>query len=240
MIHLRTLKTEALVIGSRRLGEADRVITLYTRERGRVAAVAKGIRRTRSKVGGRLEPFSLVHVLLYSGHGSLYTVTGADTIRTFQPVREALFRLQEGAHLLEAVARLFPEEEQNPAAFNLLVRSVAALAQAVDRRAAAQVVIAARLKLLLILGYLPGLDECVFCGSRERLCAFRPSQGGVLCSECFSADAHDCFEVDAEGLAAVRELLERPLVEVDQIEVGEAELLEVERILTQTLVHHGH
>ena len=91
MVHSHTLKSEALVLGSRRLGEADRIVMLYTRERGRLSAVAKGIRRTRSRMGGRLEPFSLVHLVLYAGRGSLYTVTGVDTIRTFQPVRDSLF-----------------------------------------------------------------------------------------------------------------------------------------------------
>jgi len=240
MVHSHTLKSEALVLGSRRLGEADRVLALYTRERGRLSAVAKGIRRTRSRMGGRLEPFSLVHLVLYAGRGSLYTVTGVDTIRTFQPVRDSLFRMEEGARLLEAVRRLFPEEEQNPAAFNLLVRGVAGLAAAGDRASAALVVLAIRLKLLLASGYLPELDSCVSCGSGERLCGFRPSQGGVLCTQCFSAGAHDCFLVSPEGLMALRALLERPLSEVGQLGLSAAAADEAERILSQTLAYHGH
>ena len=131
----RELKTDALVVGSMRYGEADRILTLYTRDRGRVSAIAKGVRRPKSKIGGRLEPFSLVRVVLHQGR-TLYTVTGAETVRTFQGARDQLFRIQEGSRLLDTIRRLFPEEERNAAAFNLLVRGVAHLAVAGDRAAA--------------------------------------------------------------------------------------------------------
>lgn len=240
MVFSHTLKSEALVLSSRRLGEADRIVGLYTRECGRLSAVAKGIRRTRSRTGGRLEPFSLVHVVLYSGRGSLYTVTSVDTIRSFQAVRDSLFRMQEGAHLVEAVRRVFPEEEQNPAAFNLLVRGMAALAAAADEAAAAQVTLAVRLKLLLASGYLPELDSCISCGSGRDLSGFQPSQGGMLCAACFTTDSHDCFAVSPEALAALRDLLERPLAEMDALVLPQRSSAEVERILTQTLAYHGH
>jgi DNA repair protein RecO (recombination protein O) len=236
----RSHKTEALVLSSRRLGEADRIVGLYTRERGRLSAVAKGIRRTKSRMGGRLEPFSLVHLVLYQGHGSLYTVTSVDTIRTFQGVRDSLFRLEEGAHLLEAVKRLFPEEEQNPGAFNLLIRGISALAAAADRAAAARIVLATRLKLLMASGYLPELDSCVSCGAGEDLRGFRPSEGGVLCAACFPPGADDCFPVSSEGLAALRGLLETPLAAVESLDMPPDAPIEVERILSQTLAHHVH
>lgn len=234
----RSLKTEALVIGSMRLREADRIVTLYTRERGRLSAVAKGVRRTSSRVGGRLEPFSLVHVVLYPGR-SLYTVTGVETIRTFQGVRDALFRLEEGARLLENVRRMFPEEEEHADAFNLLVRSVAQLAAAADRPAAARVILATRLKLLLAVGYLPELDCCVQCGSDEYLCGFQPSQGGVLCSDCFGGEDHDRFRLSEGGLGALRSLLDRPLAETAGTCLDDAVLGEVERAIGRTLAYHG-
>ncbi|MCZ7663266.1 MAG: DNA repair protein RecO [Thermoleophilia bacterium] len=240
MTGIRSLKTEALVIGSMRLREADRIITFYTRELGRLSAVAKGVRRTSSRMGGRLEPFSLVHVMLHPGRGSLYTVTSVETIRTFQAVRDELFRMEAGGRLLEAVRSLFPEEEENPAAFNLLVRGIARLGQAEQRGEAHLAVLATRLKLLLALGYLPELDACTECGSGELLCAFRPSLGGVLCADCFSGEAHDCFAISPEGMAGLHELLERPLGQVDGRELTPEVIGEVERALTQTLLYHGH
>jgi len=235
----RSLKTEALVIGSMRLREADRIVTLYTRERGRLSAVAKGVRRTSSRVGGRLEPLSLVHVVLYPGR-SLYTITGVETIRTFQGVRDVLFRLEEGARLLETVRRVFPEEEEHVGAFNLLVRGVSQLAAAPDRPSAARVVLATRLKLLLVVGYLPELDSCVQCGSDEHLCGFQPSQGGVLCGDCFSGEDKDRFSLSVEGLGALRALLDRPLDELQGVSLAGAVWGEVERAIGQTLAYHGH
>lgn len=240
MSGIRSMKTEALVIGSMRLREADRIVTLYTRERGRLSAVAKGVRRTRSRVGGRLEPFSLVHVVLHPGRSSLYTITGVETVRTFQAVRDALFRMEAGGRLLEIVRRLFPEEEENPAVFNLLVRGVAGLGRAADAAEAWQVVLATRLKLLLALGYLPELDTCTECGSDELLCAFRPSLGGVLCSDCFSRVSHDGFAISPEGMRALRALLEKPVAEAGRLDIAPGVVGEVERAVTETLLHHGH
>jgi len=236
----RYLKTEALVMGSMRLREADRIVTLYTRERGRLSAVAKGVRRTKSRIGGRLEPFSLVHVVLYSGSGSLYTITGVETVRSFQRVRDSLERMEEGGRLLEAVRRLFPEEEGNPASFNLLVRGVARLAAAEDRPSAALAVLATRLKLLVALGYLPELDSCVQCGSEEMLCGFRPSLGGMVCSDCYPQEHHDCFAISPDGLAALHYLLDNPLSKLDHSELDGFAAAEVERAVSQTLAHHGH
>ncbi len=240
MKHERYLKTDALVMGSIRLREADRIVTLYTKERGRLSAVAKGVRRTRSRIGGRLEPFSLVHVMLYSGSGSLYTVTGVETIRSFQGMRESLLRMEEGGRLFESLRRLFPEEEESPSSFNLLVRGVGRLSTAEDRPTAAKVVLSTRLKLLMALGYLPELDSCVQCGSDQLLCGFRPSMGGMVCPDCFAGEHYDCFSISARGLAALRGLLDSPLSDVDRLPLDAAAAAEVERAISRTLAHHGH
>ena len=169
--------TEALVIGSMRYGEADRIVTLYTRDRGRLSAIAKGVRRVKSKTGGRLEPFTLVRASFHTGRGSLYTVAGVETLRTFQGVRDQLFRMEEGARLFSAVRRLFPSEEASAPAFNLLVRGIAQLAEATDQAAAANVVLATRLKLLVLLGYAPEMTRCASCGAEGPFCAFSPGAG---------------------------------------------------------------
>src|SRR6478672_75932 len=118
----RGYKTEAVVLRSLRFGEADRVLHLYTLERGRVGAVAKGIRRTKSRFGGRLEPLSHVELLLHQGSGELQTVTGAALIRSHHAAREEPYRLGVGLIGLETMLRLFPEPEPNPRAFEALTR----------------------------------------------------------------------------------------------------------------------
>ncbi|NLT34947.1 MAG: DNA repair protein RecO [Gaiellales bacterium] len=238
MAGFRSIKTQALVVGTMRLGEADRLVTLYTRERGRVSAVAKGVRRPLSRIGGRLEPFSLVHVLLHPGR-SIYTVTGVDTIRSFQAVREELFRLEAGAQLCEAVRGLFTEEEANPAAFNVLVRGVAKLAGASGAGEVSVAVTGTIVKLLLVQGFVPDLAGCVACGTTEGLVGFGAEEGGILCSHCLETAAVGCFAVTDEGIRCLHDLVSCPLAELDPSRMEESGLREAERMARRLLAHYA-
>ena len=222
-----------------RYREADRIVTLYTRERGRLGAVAKGVRRTKSKVGGRLEPFTLVRASLYTGRG-LYTIVGVDTLRTFQGVRDELFRMEEGARLFTAVRHLFPAEEGSAPAFNLLVRGIARLSEAPDAARAAGVVLATRLKLLALLGYAPEMACCAACGCEGPFCGFSPNLGGVVCESCASTGATSCFALSSGAVGTLQTLLANPLAEVDGFEFDERAMAEVEQVVAQTLAYHGH
>src|SRR5881409_4251824 len=106
----RTYKTEAVILRSMRLGEADRVLHLYTLDRGRVGAVAKGVRKTTSRFGGRLEPLSHVELMLHQGSGELQTVTGVHLVRPHSEAREQQYRLGVGLVGAEAMLRLFTEQ----------------------------------------------------------------------------------------------------------------------------------
>src|SRR5215212_2552195 len=106
----RTYKTEAVVLRSMRLGEADRVLHLYTLERGRIGAVAKGIRKTKSRFGARLEPLSQVELMLHQGSGELQTVTGVELVRSHRLAREDPYRLAVGLVGSEAMLRLLTEQ----------------------------------------------------------------------------------------------------------------------------------
>jgi DNA repair protein RecO (recombination protein O) len=254
--------TDALVIGSMRYGEADRIVTLYTRDRGRLGAIAKGVRRTKSKTGGRLEPFSLVRASLHTGRG-LYTVVGVDTLRTFQGVRDELFRMEEGARLLAAIRHLFPGEEASVPAFNLLVRGIAQLADCRDQAAAASIVLATRLKLLVLLGYAPEMSHCAVCGCDGPFRGFSPSLGGVVCEACLEggtapgdaaaaeaasgvtsgADARapaSCFALSAGAVATLQVLVDKPLAELEGFDIDNRAAAEVEQVVAQTLAYHGH
>ena len=115
-------KTEAVVLRSLRLGEADRVLHLYTPSRGRVGAVAKGVRRTRSRVGARLEPFSHVALVLHEGRGELHTVSGVDTLATHHDVREQPGRARIAGACGEALLKMFAEGDPSPRVFAALCR----------------------------------------------------------------------------------------------------------------------
>src|SRR4029077_6901551 len=154
----RAVKTEAVVLRSMRYGEADRIMHLYTPDRGRVSAIAKGVRRVRSRFGGRLEPFFRLRIELHEGRGELLTVTGAQTVDGHARLRGDARALDAAARACDAVGRLFETSEPHPGVFNLLSRKLSLLDAGQggvhSGRAAA---LAFRLKLLLAAGLAPQL-----------------------------------------------------------------------------------
>src|SRR6266516_4372867 len=155
----RSYKTEAVVLRSFRLGEADRVLHLYTLDRGRVGAVAKGVRKTKSRFGARLEPLSHAELLLHQGGGELQAVTGVELIRSHHAAREDPYRLNVRLVGLEAMLRLFTEQEANPRAVRALTRFLELLDEQAPVREQARAALdplglAFQLKLLWLSGYL--------------------------------------------------------------------------------------
>ncbi len=209
----RTQKTEAVVLRSFRLGEADRVLHVYTAERGRVGAVAKGIRKTKSRFGARLEPLSHVELMLHQGSGELGTVTGASLIHSHHEIREDPYRLAVGLVGAEAMLRLFTEQEANERAFTALTRFLDGLdvlpSRAPARPALDPLALSFQLKLLWLSGYLPHLDSCVDCGATEGLAGYQPSAGGAVCADC----GPGTVALSTEGLLGIRALLTSPLAD---------------------------
>ncbi|HEY3758476.1 MAG TPA: DNA repair protein RecO [Solirubrobacteraceae bacterium] len=121
------VKTEAVVLRSMRYGEADRILHVYTPHRGRLSAIAKGVRRARSRFGGRLEPFFRLHLELHEGRSEILTVTGASTVEGYPRLREDARALDAAARACDAVGRLFETPEPHPAVFNLLCRRLSLL-----------------------------------------------------------------------------------------------------------------
>jgi DNA repair protein RecO (recombination protein O) len=182
-------RDEAIVLRTQKLGEADRIVTLLARKTGRVRAVAKGVRRTKSRFGARLEPFTHVDLQLYAGR-SLDIVTQAETLR---PYGERLTgdypRYTAGVAMLETAERFTPEEKE-PALrqFLLLVGGLRTLG---GREHDPRLVLDAYLlRSLAVAGYAPALDQCALCGSRQDTLdgqhsrAFAVAAGGLVCRSC--------------------------------------------------------
>ena len=178
-----SFKTEAVVLRSIRFGEADRVLHLYSADRGRVGAVAKGVRRVKSRLGGRLEPLSRVRLVLHEGRGELCTVSAVDSVNAHPALREQRASLERASQACEAVLRLFDSAEPNRAAYNLLCNQLALLDTDPAAATRAQS-LAFRAKLLLAAGFAPELASCATCGEADHLSGFSPSAGGVVCSGC--------------------------------------------------------
>ena len=232
------VKTEAVVLRSMRYGEADRILHLYTPARGRVGAIAKGVRRARSRFGGRLEPFFRLKIELHEGRGELLTVTGAQTVDAHARLREDGRALDAAARACDAVGRLFETSEPHPGVFNLLCRKLSLLDEqagngvgpAIERAGA----LAFRLKLLLAAGLAPQLGSCASCGEREHLVGFSGAAGGVVCGACEAAS----FPFGEEAYAFMTQAVGAPLHEAPAAE--EPALGQVERAISATLEHHAH
>ncbi|MHB8240974.1 MAG: DNA repair protein RecO [Solirubrobacteraceae bacterium] len=231
------VKTEAVVLRSMRYGEADRILHLYTPARGRVSAIAKGVRRARSRFGGRLEPFFRLNIELHEGRSELLTVTGAQTIDGYARLRADARALDSAARACDAVGRLFETSEPHPGVFNLLCRQLALLDERADGARSLggwSAALAFRLKLLLAAGLAPQLGACASCGEREHLVGFSGAAGGVVCSACEAGS----FALGEEAYTFMTEALARSLTQAPQAD--DPALGQVERAIAATLEHHAH
>ncbi|MEA2274146.1 MAG: repair protein RecO [Solirubrobacteraceae bacterium] len=228
-----TVKTEAIVLRSIRYGEADRILHLYTLERGRVGAIAKGVRKPTSRFGGRLEPFFRLDLVLHEGRGELLTVTAAHTVAGFRRLREDAGSLDAAARACDATGRLFDTSEAHPAVFHLLCNELALLDAdpAVATHANA---LAFRLKLLVAAGLAPQLASCASCGESDHLTGFSGAAGGVVCSACEAS----AFALDEEAHEFMVAALARPLAEAPSAPASA--LRQAERAILETVEHHAH
>jgi DNA repair protein RecO (recombination protein O) len=181
------LRTEGIVLQTWDLGEHDRLVTLYTREHGRLAAVARGARRIRSRFAGALELFTWGDAVGFEREGrGLVRLDHFDIRQPFRRLRDDLERLGQGARMIEAVARLTAERDSQPPTFALLLRGLRAL----DAGATpARVQLAFTLRLLDLLGHRPRLDRCGRCGRPvgTQGVAFDGIEGSVVCAACRGA-----------------------------------------------------
>ena len=178
-----TYRDEAVVLRTQKLGETDRIVTLLAKNTGRVRAVVKGVRKTTSRFGARLEPFGHVDLQLYEGR-NLDTVTQAVTVRAYGAELCTDYPLwTAGSAMLEAAERLTPNEKE-PAwqQFLLLIGGLRALTD--HARAPGLVLDAYLLRSLAISGWSPSFDACAQCGVSGPHRAFHLAAGGAVCPQC--------------------------------------------------------
>lgn len=228
-----TLKTEAIVLRSIRYGEADRILHLYTPHHGRLSAIAKGARRSRSRFGARLEPLMQIELMLHEGRSDLRTVTAVDTVDARPGLRESAAALDGAARACDAVSRLFETDEPHPEVFALLANELTLLANSPSAAGPGNA-LAFRLKLLLAAGIVPQLGSCANCGEREHLSGFSAAAGGVVCSSCESA----AFALGQDAYQFLVEALGRPLAEAPAASARALQL--AERAIRETAEHHAH
>jgi len=200
-------KEQGVVLRSIKLGEADKIVTVMTQGSGKVRAVAKGIRKTTSRFGARLEPFTHVNLMLYRGRGSLDTVTQAEILAPHRAIRDDLGLFAAGETMLEAVDKVAEEHEKNLRLVVLLLAGLRALeTRPADPSAVAESFL---LKLLSLSGFHPSLTACAVCGGREPE-LWSAGIGGAVCR----ADAEPgSAPVSRDALGSLATLAQADLVD---------------------------
>jgi DNA repair protein RecO (recombination protein O) len=221
-------RDQGIVLRTYRLGEADRIIVLLTRQRGKVRAVAKGVRKTKSKFGARLEPTSHVAAQFYEGR-ELDIVTQVDSIDHFRAIREDLDRIARASAMLEAADQMAMERHPSVRLYQMLLGALRAL----DGHNGPLVVPAFFWKLLALEGFGPTVDGCVTCGRRDtELVAFDSEAGGTLCGACRRGRA-----VSPAAVGLLQQILGGQLGAALN-EPASPATHEVEHLATEALEHH--
>lgn len=228
MAREKTYRTEAIVLRRRDFGEADRLLTLYSREEGKVQAIAKGARKPQSRKTGHVELFMRTRFLIARGR-DLAIVTQAELVEAYEPLRGDLVRATYAAYAVELLDRFTAESDKNLALYDLLASALSWFAETDN------VLLAARfyeLRLLSLSGYQPQLFNCVGCGAQieEEDQFFSAELGGLLCPDCRTKDRR-AKPISSAGVKVLRYLQTRPWTTVQQLKLRRELHTELETVL---------
>jgi DNA repair protein RecO (recombination protein O) len=229
----RTYRTEAIVLRRKDFGEADRMLTLFTPERGKVRVVAKGIRKPRSRKAGHLELFTCSRLMLAKGR-DLDVITQAETVNAYRPLREDLLRGAYAAYAVELLDRFLPDEQENRELYALLRAALGWVCESPNLALSARYY---ELQLLSLAGFQPELRQCVAGG--EKIVAedqfFSPEEGGVVCARCGAGPGR--VPVSLSALKLLRHLQARDYAAAVAVNVRPAVQAEMERLMLLTITH---
>ena len=222
-------RDEGIVLRTHKLGEADRIVSVLTRHHGKVRAVAKGVRKTKSRFGARLEPPTHLQLQLYEGRSELHIIDQAETIDHFRAIREDLDRLTHAVSMLEAADQLGLEGESNPGLYQMLLGALRALAG----HSGPLVVPGFFLKVLALEGFRAVTDRCIECDRADvELVAFDIDSGGTRC-----ADHRVGTAISPEALALIDDILGGRLGQALN-EPPSPATTEVELLARRSMEHH--
>jgi DNA repair protein RecO (recombination protein O) len=242
--HQRSFRVEAVVLRHADWGEADRMVTLFTLELGKVRAIAKGARRLRSRKAGHLEPLTRANLLLARGR-DLLLVTQADTLEAFSPLRDDLLLATYAVYVVETLDRFTYEEGENRALYRLLVDSLTRLAQSSSHDTASLegshpefVLRYYELRLLDLVGFRPQLFHCASCGKQIQPedQFFSAALGGVICPDC-GLKQSGSWKISLEALRYLRHFQRSSMAEASRARIPPMIMREMEALMQQYLTY---
>lgn len=224
----RVYKTQAIVLRQRKLGEADKIVTLYSQHHGKIDAVAKGVRRTKSRMSGHIEPLTFGSYLLAEGR-ELDIVTQAETVDGFPGLRNDLERMSRAIYCCELVDRLTPERSEGAPIFRLLAETLAVLDHETEIDLAVR---RFEMHLLDQLGYRPAMEACAICDKKLEpvLNFWSPAAGGVVGPEC-ADDTLALAPISVNALKILRVLQRASFEDASRIRITGELMREIESSL---------
>lgn len=229
------LETTGVVIRQTKYSEYDKIITIFTKEKGKIQAIAKGARRPKSQLMGSTDIFCYSDFLLFSGK-NLYNVNQSQIIDSFYSIREDIYKLSYGAFILELVDSSVLEEEPNELLFELLLKTLKVLSEMDGGYE--KLSLAFQLKYISFVGFKPQLTRCVCCqGETNGDIRFDVLEGGVVCSKCFTSNFSQ-ISVKSDIIEVMKRLLYCKLDELDSLVISKAEQKKIEEVLLRYITSH--
>lgn len=230
----RSIRAEAVVLRHTNWGEADRILTLYTRQLGKVRAIAKGVRKMRSRKSGHLEPFTQVNLQLARGR-DMFIITQAEATNTYLHLRDNLVGVGYASYVVELLDRFTFDDDENPPLFHLLANTLKRLDQESRSFLAVRYY---EVRLLDLLGYRPHLFHCASCETEIKAEAqyFSALQGGVLCSKCGSGAA-EARPISIQALKYLRHFQRSTFAEASRARISPHVNREMEQIMHYYLTY---
>ena len=231
---------EAIVLKQFDLGEADKIITFYSKERGKIRAVARRVRKTNSRLSGLVQPFNYLFVKIYRG-SSLDKINQVTGKYSFSSLRDDLSRMAYATYMAELVEKVGMEDDANPPLFSLLLSTFHKLTE-LEEKKYPYLNLTFRLRILALTGFKPELKHCVSCGQELSVMTrnmFDIAGGGILCSSCFSGDRKDYhFQVSGEALQVIREIYEAGIKLPENLYLSRKALKQLEILLDKFIKYH--
>jgi len=201
------VKTTAITLKSRKWGEADRIVTFYTRDLGKIRGVARGARRQKSRMGAALEPLMICELNLFERSGdALYRISQVDLLEPFVPFREELSLMAAAARMANVVAAVTPDGDPDPNLFETLEQGLHSLIGSHDPSLTALLF---QIRLLGLTGFRPQTDHCAACGKSKVVLEpqFSPASGGLVCATCAARQRYGCLPLSRGSVAFLQQAL---------------------------------
>jgi len=231
-------KTEGIVLKSTEYEEADKIVTIYTKNYGKITAIAKGVRKTKSKFGSSLEILTLSIFLIHKGR-NIDIVSQTEILESFFTTSKEVIKFAFAANCVEIINKLTEEREINIGLFNLLKEVLHYLKETNDPKL---LTLSFKWQIMSILGYRPLLNHCCRCNKSiedQKEMYFNIKEGGLVCNNCIVKDKEECVKVSIYFNKLVRKILITPLTTISNATIPDKKIKELEKISDLYIAYHS-